>query len=142
MQRARACGSLDALLRKALERNEELMPPLAESEVRKIASSAWNYEAEGRNFIGGEAHAILPLQVIGALAAKNPIALALFCILRSLHWDRKEFVIANAMAQALCWPVDRLRAARKALIAAGIIRCIHTGGRGPGDPPRYGWPDG
>lgn len=139
MQQARGFSSLDDLLLKAWKRNEELMPPLADAEVRKIASSAWKYESEGRNFIGGGSSAILRHQVIDRLAAGDPHAFALYAVLQRHHWDRDDFAVANGMAESLGWHVDRLRAARASLLKANLIRCIHEGGRGRKDPPLYAW---
>lgn len=139
MAQARGCPSLDSLLSKARNRNEELMPPLPDAEVCKIASSAWKYESEGRNFIGGGSSAILRHTVIDRLAAGDPHAFSLYAVLQRHHWERDEFAIANSMAETLGWHVDRLRAARAALLSAGVIRCVHPGGKGPRDPPLYGW---
>lgn len=139
MQQARGCGTLDELLLRARKRNEDIMPPLSDAEVHKIASSAWKYESEGRNFIGGGASAILRHQVIDRLAASDPHAFALYVLLQRHHWDRDDFAIANSFAATLGWHVDRLRGARSALIKESVIRCIHEGGKGRNDPPLYAW---
>lgn len=139
MQQARGCGTLDELLLRARKRNEDIMPPLSDAEVHKIASSAWKYESEGRNFIGGGSSAILRYRVIDSLAASDPHAFALYAVLQRHHWDRDDFAIANGMAESLGWHVDRLRGARAALLKASVIRCIHEGGKGRNDPPLYAW---
>lgn len=139
MQQACGCGTLDELLLRARKRNEDIMPPLSDAEVHKIASSAWKYESEGRNFIGGGASAILRHQVIDRLAASDPHAFALYVLLQRHHWDRDDFAIANSFAATLGWHVDRLRGARSALIKESVIRCIHEGGKGRNDPPLYAW---
>jgi hypothetical protein len=140
MALARRSTSCAELIEKAQKRNEEFMPPLSESEVVKVASSAWRYETEGRNFIAGSSSAILRHTVIDRLAASDLPAFALFCLLQRHHWDRKQFAIANDMAATINWPIDRLRGARNSLVAAELIRCVHPGGRGRNDPAIYEWP--
>jgi hypothetical protein len=36
-------------------------------------------------------------------------------------------------------PLPRWYAVRDLLVKVGAIRCIQPGGRGPNDPPIYGW---
>lgn len=139
MHQARSCRSLDELLLRAKKRNEDIMPPLPDDEVHKIASSAWKYESEGRNFIGGGSSAILRYRLIDSLAASDPHAFALYAVLQRHHWDRDDFAIANSFAVTLGWHVDRLRTARNALLTSNVIRCIHEGGKGRNDPPLYAW---
>jgi hypothetical protein len=43
------------------------------------------------------------------------------------------------MAATMGWDIRRWKAARAALVDVGLIWCIRPGGRGPDDPPIYGW---
>jgi hypothetical protein len=43
MREAHHCDDLERLLDVANTRNTEYLPPLADTEVVKIAKSAWNY---------------------------------------------------------------------------------------------------
>jgi hypothetical protein len=111
-------------------------PPLPDVEVRKIVCSAWRYQTEGRNLVGGK---FVPATVeeVDELAAASPDALALLLRLRRLHQGRAGFVLGKATAKHLGWTLPRFRAARARLEERGHIRCIHRGGLGMHDPPIY-----
>ena len=47
--------------------------------------------------------------------------------------------LAKQMAESMGWSIPRWKAARSALVQAGVIKCLHPGGRGPNDPPIYVW---
>src|SRR5262249_52142 len=53
LEAARHCDDFDALCDVARTRNREFLPPLEDEEVMRTAASAWKYETEGRNYIGG-----------------------------------------------------------------------------------------
>jgi hypothetical protein len=68
-------------------------------------------------------------------------ALTLYAYLRRQHWPH-EFVLTKNMAGAMpdrSWTERRWKAARNALRDLGMIQCLHEGGNGPGNPPRYDW---
>ena len=64
---------------------------------------------------------------------------ALLGILRRHHWGR-EFALSKAFAETLGWSLPTFKAARTVLVARGLIKCIHPGGRGPKDPPIFRFP--
>jgi len=139
MSAAPSCDDLDQLLDFARTRNDEYLPPLPDNEVVKIANSAWGYEKRGDNWIG-HGGKIVPLthRDVDLLAADHPDALALLSLLRRHHWARPDFILSNAMADDfLGWTLRRFRAARDYLIQCGMLHCVHPGGRGPYDPPKF-----
>jgi hypothetical protein len=120
--------------------NREHCRPMQDDDlVIHAAESAWRYEERNLNYVGGGC-------VVGShaeiedLAARSPDALALLLKLRRHHWEKTEFVVANAMAPSLGWTLPRFRAARRTLVEGSYLVCITPGGRGQNDPPRFGWP--
>jgi hypothetical protein len=83
---------------------------------------------------------ICPPAIIHELIRKSPDALALLLEARALHWEKERFYLANAMAKAMGWDLDRFRRARRLLVECGYLWVLHKGGRGRGDPAEYGWP--
>jgi hypothetical protein len=144
MRHAPRCESLDDVFDFARTRNkEQMLPPLAEIEVARIARSAWDYTERGANWFAVCGGAVaLPNSTVDGLAAGNPHAFALLAILRRTHGMREQFVLAKETAEKLGWTLRRFRAARRRLEIAGVIRCVRPGGRGPHDPPVYTWPQG
>jgi Bifunctional DNA primase/polymerase, N-terminal/Primase C terminal 1 (PriCT-1) len=138
MKAARSCDDFDQLLDFTRTRNAEYLPPLPDNEAVKVARSAWGYEERGQNLIGsGGKIVLLSHRDVDLLAKDHTDALALLAILRREHWGRKIFILSKKMAEFLGWDLRRLKAARDRLVECGQIRCLHPGGRGPHDPPKY-----
>jgi hypothetical protein len=129
--------SLDQLLAKARILNADCSPPLPDCEVYRTASSAWGYEERGENWKGRDRVVALSHGTIQVLAAKYPDALALLTILKGEHWARPNFILSKKMACHLNWTLRRFKVARQVLIDTDHIRCIHGGGHGQRDPPKY-----
>jgi hypothetical protein len=77
--------------------------------------------------------------VVDAIAIDNPDAMVLLVLLERYHGGNDRFVLAKPMATKMGWTLPRWRAARAYLVRLSLIRCLHPGGRGPHDPPIYGW---
>jgi Bifunctional DNA primase/polymerase, N-terminal/Primase C terminal 1 (PriCT-1) len=138
MRQAPHCDDLDALLDVARTYAEDrFVPPLSESEIARTAASVWSYERRGLNMFGRGRAVMVGHDLIDQI--RDPDAMFLYLTLCRHHSDRVEFVLANAMAQTMGWRLSRFRNARDRLVDEGIIICIHAGGRGPNDPPRYRW---
>jgi Bifunctional DNA primase/polymerase, N-terminal/Primase C terminal 1 (PriCT-1) len=147
LREARNCDDSLALQDALMLANSGLDEPLPPQEVERIAFSAWKYQATGKNWVGGEARAIIPRRAMSALMeAKNgPDALALLVTLQHEHGARaahgEVFAIApHAMASSRvlgCWSASRIRNARDTLLDRGFISRVHRGGRGPHDPAQY-----
>jgi hypothetical protein len=134
---ARYVDDEDTLLDVALTENENAyVPELPEDEVVRLVRSAWKIQQEGRNFAGGK---VVPASFgeIDRLAHRSPDALALLMLLRRYHNCREEFALGKAMASKLGWSLPRFRAARSCLEEVSYITCLHPGGKGKHDPPRY-----
>jgi len=107
-----------------------------DAEVVKIATSAWQHDAAGLNFFT-RPRVMLNHDIVDALADSD--ALVLLVKLERYHGGNDRFILSKAMAESMDWTLPRWRAARSALAQAGIIKCLHPGGRGPNDPPIYTW---
>jgi hypothetical protein len=137
MRKAKLGKAKDIILRDARAYNAaNLHPPLPDDIVIAKVEQAWKYQTTGKNFISDPYIKLLPDQV-DRLAAKHSYALALLAILRRNHWSR-EFVIANAMAKSLGWPLSRLQKARRKLEVEGYVRKIRRHSRV--SPAVYDWP--
>lgn len=142
MREAHHCEDFDQLLDLAVTFNENCTPPLPPEIVTKTARSAWSYTVRGDNWFGGAEIVAIPHDVVDHLATTDPHAYALLSILKRHHRGRDQFVVASGLATAMEWDGRRFLKARRSLEACGLIRCIHPGGRGPKDPPIYGWTKG
>src|SRR5262249_8014241 len=131
-------SSLEGMMEIARNANQLFKEPMTDAEVVKIATSAWQHDAAGLNFFT-RPRVMLNHDVVDALTAANSDAVALLVVLERYHGGNNRFVLANEMAAKMGWGLSRWRAARDALIASGQIKCLHPGGRGPNDPPIYGW---
>ncbi|RUT32629.1 hypothetical protein EMQ25_05635 [Arsenicitalea aurantiaca] len=134
---ARFSPGIEALMEKAMAYNEShFLEPMPEAEVLKVVASAWEYEVTGQNWKGRGARVVIEHDTIDELAAEDPRAFALLSLLMRHHWGR-EFVLAKAYAAKLNWAPNTFKAARDVLVEKGMLVCVHSGGRGPKDPPIY-----
>jgi hypothetical protein len=142
LEQAHYVDDLDALLDVVRTRNIDCEPPLSDTEVVNIATSAWRYQEEGINLVGrGRAFVVTNADYKRLHEEGGDDAVLLYCRLRCHHWGR-DFVLTKAMAASMHWGIPRWRAAREALVKLGFIQCVHPGGNGPHDPPIYGWTKG
>ena len=120
---------LDALIDVVRTRNMDCVPPLSDTEVLRIAASAWEYQQAGRNLVGRGRAIVTPHSMIDELMQESPDAFLLLMVLKRHHWGR-EFFVANAMAPNMPgggWTLRRLRDARKKLISQGYIELVRPG---------------
>jgi Bifunctional DNA primase/polymerase, N-terminal/Primase C terminal 1 (PriCT-1) len=137
LSQARYVDDEGTLLDVARTENENAcIPHLPDDEVVRLVRSAWKIQQEDRNFVGGR---VVPtsFREIDRLAHRSPDALALLILLRRYHGCREEFALGKAMASKLGWSLPRFRAARFCLEENRYITCLHPGGKGKHDPPRY-----
>jgi hypothetical protein len=80
----------------------------------------------------------MPFNDIDALIG-DPDASHLLMALRRYHGPDAVFALGKAMARKLGWGDRRFRIARAKLAKIGRLHCICEGGRGPNDPPLYGF---
>lgn len=135
MAAARQCGSMAELIEVAAERNGSIFrEPLSDQEVLGIVASAWAKELSGDNWFGRGNRVVLEAAEIDGLLHDDPDAFVLLTILRRHHW-RRQFVIANAMAETMPrggWARKRFAAARRRLTEIGAIQEIRPATRQSG----------
>jgi hypothetical protein len=136
--RAGTGRGLEQIMQIARNANQQFEEPLMDTEVVKIATSAWQYDAAGFNFFV-RPRIMLDHDAYDELDSSNPDALRLLLRLERFHGGNDRFALAKAMAASMGWDIRRWKAARAALVGVGLIKCIQPGGRGPNDPPIYAW---
>jgi Bifunctional DNA primase/polymerase, N-terminal len=146
-EQARHCDDLKTLVdvaRTYAEANLDMLGTthrFTDAEIIDAASWAWAIEAKGLNLVGRGGATVVRHDVVDRIAASDPDAFALHTILWRNHSDRREFIVANAMAETLAWDVRRFKRTRSRLCEYDLIKCVHRGGNRPGDPPRFRWKD-
>jgi hypothetical protein len=141
LREAHRCPSIGELLERATAFSDlTFAPPLPQARVKRTVESVWAMTVRGENWVGTGGMAALSHSVIDRYSANDTDALALLLKLKRHHWGRPAFVLARSMAGSLNWDERRFLRARSRLEADGEIHCVHRGGRGPGDPPRFAWP--
>jgi hypothetical protein len=141
LRQARHCDDLDSLIDAIATINGGLPESLTENEIVRLAASAWEYEATGRNWVGDQPRAVLVADTVKQLsmAPNGPDALVLLSNLLVAHGARRKrgepFAISpRAMSgSVLCWGRNRIRNARQTLIELGFLFEEHRGGSSPGD---------
>lgn len=141
MRESKHCDDLPQLQDCATTLNDQLQEPLPEAEALRIAESVWDYVEKGKNWCGGGG--IIPVRRDALdLIRHSPDAKLLYLELLSAHTDPgKVFAVAlAAMERAQCipgWSEKRYRAARQALVDAGILVLVKQGGKHGHDPSLY-----
>jgi hypothetical protein len=142
LKHARQAREFNAVLRFAMEMNAQFEPPLSEAEATQCAVNAWNRHDRNRNFFGSRSF-VIPATAYSKLEGLDGDvgdALHLLLQIERAHWDRDEFVLAQAFAAVLGWSVRRFLRARDMLLRAGFIFQLTSGGRFKGDAPLFAWP--
>ena len=140
LQQAPFVDDLEALMDVMRTRNMDCIRPMDDEELVKAAESAWKYEQEGRNLVGRGRAFVISHDLYDRIDTENPDAWRLLTRLKRHHWGR-DFALSKPMAASMNWDLRRWKKARDFLVRFGIIACLHEGGKGPGDPPIYGWAD-
>jgi hypothetical protein len=150
LRRARGCETLGELENIAAVLNErDYSPPLPWAEVVTVTRSAWGYEEQGCNWVGGQRRVGIVEADFAALA-DEPHAWTLFCKLHFEHRKehrklRDRFAISpKAMAQSKVlpgWTMHGYRKAIEILVQRGFLQIMHEGGRGQRDPRLFSFAD-
>jgi hypothetical protein len=135
MKRAHSCASLDELLGFARDVNVYYSPPLEESEVMKVAKSAWDYTERGENWFGQHG-AYFPFEEVATLLHDQD-AFLLLAFLRAHNGPWAQFLISNGLAEPLGWHRKRLAAARQRLLNLGYVEQIRRAS--PHVPALFQW---
>lgn len=124
MREARHSDSLEALIDAVLTWSMGMPEPLPESEVERVASSAWGYEIRGVNFVGTKRPQVTSQDIIQDALADAPDAFYLLVMFQRFHSKRPNFVISpRAMSEARNPPWDwkRIARAKDVLLVRGTI---------------------
>ncbi len=135
LEAARNCDDFDSLLDAAVTQNREFLPPLEDNEVMRTAASAWRYETEGRNYIGGMRAVFTTADVLPLMP--DPYVTALVVWAKASFKPDCHFWIADGLADKFGWSIYDLRHARRRAVQMGIFRLIRRAGFRR--PAIYGW---
>jgi hypothetical protein len=136
MQSAHYCDDFDAVFDVALTRNAEFLPPLPDSEVVKVATSAWKYTERGENRMGCPG-VWFPASEATRLIRNDPDAFLLLSYLRANNAPTRTFMIANGLERNLPLTRKRLAAARQRLTGP-YVRLVKRPSR-QGGAALYRW---
>jgi Primase C terminal 1 (PriCT-1) len=136
MKRAHSCANLDELLAFARDVSAYYQPPMEESEVMKVANSAWGYTERGENRFGQHG-AYFATEEVAALLP-DPDAFLLLAFLRAHNGPWAQFMISNSLCHHLGWRRQRLTAARQRLLDLGYIEQIRPAAQHT--PALFQWP--
>jgi hypothetical protein len=114
MKAAHYCDDLETLLDVARSENAEMMLPMNDTEVIKVATSAWNYTERGLNRFG-QTGAWFPTIEANTMIASDQDAFLLLAFLRANNGPASTFIAANGLADVFKWTRKRLAAARRRL---------------------------
>jgi hypothetical protein len=136
MRSAHYCDDFDALLDVARTRNAEFLPPLTDSEVVKVATSAWKYTELGENRMGCPG-VWFPASEANHLIRNDPDAFLLLSYLRANNGPTRTFMIANGLERDLPLTRKRLAAARQRLTGP-YVRLVRRASK-QGGAAQYRW---
>jgi hypothetical protein len=97
IRQARHCDNFDALLDLARTRNAGFIPPMADTEVMRVAQSVWGIEQRGENRCTTRRSSPWQL-LVSRLAVKSADALALVTFLKENNGRDSVFMIADALS--------------------------------------------
>ena len=126
MREAHHVDDFESLLDCAETLNQELVEPMQQAEVAKIATSAWGYTERGENRFGR--HGVwFPTDEANELIASSPDDFLLLSYLRANNKPDSTFWVANGLAEKFGWSRQRLAETRQSLIAHGYLRLLRGG---------------
>ncbi len=136
MVSARECADVVQLMDRMMILNREFPEPLSAEEVLKVVASAWDYQVNGRNWVGGESRASISRDEILSFPGDHTMRLWLF--LKQSHSRRTEaFAIdQNKVGDMLGIRQQHMHRYINKLIKCGYLVRVHRG-RGKGDPHLY-----
>ena len=97
-------------------------PPLPDSEVRAVASSAWKYKEHGRLLTSGHQSVVLPICKEAVLrTSKSSEAVFMFALLKATRSKQPFTIPQKATADLLRWGPNRVKKAIDVLISEGWV---------------------
>lgn len=133
LRKARSVADGDALRAFAMGVNQSGdWEPLPMEEVLRTATSAWEKQATGKNWVGSGARIVQTVSEFDRVffppnGKPDPVAADahfLLSTLRRLHFDRATFVCANEMHKRCGWSLRRFRNARRFLEDKGCLLLV------------------
>ena len=135
LREAPHCDDLETLIDCAQSfADDYFVEPLRDAEIVKAAQSAWQMQAEGRNWVGSEGRVAIPKSFIKQIAAdidnkwSGNAGMLLFLLLAehaARHARGEPFMLVyDAMARDQClpgWTLHQYKHAAKALLDARYI---------------------
>ncbi len=136
--------AFDELLEVAHERNREFAETMSDEEIRKVASSVWQYKQRGELMSPGcESRVVTPISVIEA-CMEVPDSYFLWAKLKQLHGHKgtKPFSLPTATGRRIMeWgSKERFWRARDHLFATGLLICVQAGEKGSRRPTKVRFP--
>jgi hypothetical protein len=135
MRRAHGIANFDELLAFARATNAGFAPPMEESEVMKVAESAWGYTERGENWFAQHG-AYFPIEEFTTFLLDQDAFFLLF-FLRAHNGPWATFMCTNSLGEKFGWDIRRMRAARSRLIEIGYLMVVHQAVSG--HPALYTW---
>jgi hypothetical protein len=132
---ARYCDDFESLCDAAMTRNSEFSPPMGDDEVMKVATSAWRYETEGRNYSGGMRAVFSESDVMPLMS--DPYVGMLIVWAKARFKPDGHFWIADGLAAKFGWSRNTFKQVRKRAVEIGEFRLIAPAGFKR--PAIYGW---
>jgi hypothetical protein len=126
LEAARHCDDFDALCDVARTRNSEFLPPLEDEEVMRTAASAWKYETEGKNYIGGKRAVFSESDVLPLMADPHVGMLKVWA--KARFKPDAHFWIADGLADKFGWSRKRLKQVRRRAVETGVFRLVRRAG--------------
>lgn len=142
---ARYVDDADTHLDKVRTINDGFLPPLDDTEVVRVARSAWDYQRRGLNWSGKQARVTVTRERVDVMAA-DPDAFMLLLKLQlkyGAHCARGEAFpaspewLARDDFMGTGWGHGKYRDCLRRLVDRSELIVIETGGRKPGDPRLY-----
>jgi hypothetical protein len=119
---ARLSDDFDQLLDYARTKNDQFGEPIEDKEVMRAASSAWRYETEGRNYIGGR-RAVFSTSDALALMPDPEVGMLVVWTKANFKPD-SQFWIADGLATKFQWDIRKLRRVRRRALQLGLLRLL------------------
>lgn len=140
LREARSVVDGDALRAFALNVNQSGdWEPMPAKEVLRAATSAWEIQSTGRNWVGSEPKVILEASEIdlflpagGKVSGAAQDAMVLLTLLRRLHFGKPSFYCANGFRRRFGWSLPKFQLARKYLIDNRRITMVRHASRDNG----------
>jgi Bifunctional DNA primase/polymerase, N-terminal/Primase C terminal 1 (PriCT-1) len=126
LKAARHCDGLEQLLDYARTKNDQFGEPMEDQRVIRAANSAWKYESEGRNYIGGQRAVFSTADVLPLMP--DPYLAALIVWAKASFKPGSHFWLADGLAEKFGWSRQTLKQVRRRAVEMGAFRLVRRAG--------------